>query len=107
MFFTVSDLGSTENKIGSFKSMDQLDHVTIHPEKSFIESNKFVHCYAAKEKFLWFIEISCFNLKKKFSSFKVIKLNKLFLNFLPVLYLNQINIFLNQINNVEKMISSI
>ena len=46
-------------------------------------------------------------LKKKLSSFKVIKLNKLFLKFLPVLYLNQINIFLNQINNVEKIISFI
>ena len=35
----------------------------------------------------------------------VMKLNKLFLKFLPVLYLNQINIFLNQINNVYKIIS--
>ena len=48
-----------------------------------------------------------FILKKKLSSFKVIKLNKLFLKFLPVLYLNQISIFFNQINNVKKIISFI
>ena len=41
-----------------------------------------------------------FNLKKKLSSFKVIKLNKLFLKFLLVLYLNQIN-------SVNKIISFI
>ena len=45
-----------------------------------------------------------FNLKKKLSSFKVIKLNKLFLEFLPILYLNQKNIYLNQINNSKQMI---
>ena len=43
-----------------------------------------------------------FNLKKKLSSFKVIKLNKLFPKFLSVLYLNQITIFLNHMNNVKK-----
>ena len=32
-----------------------------------------------------------FNLKKKISSFKVIKLNKLFPVFLPVLHLNKKN----------------
>ena len=32
-------------------------------------------------------------LKKKLSSFKVVKSNKLFFKFLPILYLNQINIF--------------
>ena len=48
-----------------------------------------------------------FNLKKKLSSFKVIKLNKLFLKFSKVLYLNEINIFLNQINNIKKIISFI
>ena len=48
-----------------------------------------------------------FNLKKKLSSFKIIKLNKLFLKFVPVLYLNQINISWNQINNVSKIISFI
>ena len=41
------------------------------------------------------IYVIFFNLKKKLSSFKVIKLNNLFLIFLPVLYLNQKNIFLN------------
>ena len=35
-----------------------------------------------------------FNLNKKLSSFKVIILNKLFLKFLPIFYLNQINIFI-------------
>ena len=48
-----------------------------------------------------------FNLMKKLSSFEVIKLNKLFLKFLLVLYLNWINIFFNQINNVEEIISFI
>ena len=48
-----------------------------------------------------------FHLKKKFSSFKVIKLNKLFLKFWTVQYLNQKNIFPNQINNVKKRISFI
>ena len=46
------------------------------------------------------------NLNKKLSLFKVIKLNKVFLKFLPVLYMNQINIFLNQIND-KKIISFI
>ena len=50
---------------------------------------------------------SFFDLNKKLSSFKVIKLNKLFLKFLIVLYLNEKNILLNQINNVEKIISFI
>ena len=45
-----------------------------------------------------------FDLKKKLSSFKVTKLNKLFPKFLPVLYLNQINIFSNRINNFESII---
>ena len=44
------------------------------------------------------------NLKKKLSSSKVLKLNKLFLKFPPVLYSNQINTFINQINNVKKII---
>ena len=35
------------------------------------------------------------------------KLNKLFLKFLLVLCLNRINIFFNQINNVDKIISFI
>ena len=48
-----------------------------------------------------------FSLKKKLSLFKVIKLNKLFLNFSPELYLNQINIFFNQINDVNKIITFI
>ena len=48
-----------------------------------------------------------FNFKKKISSFKVMKLSTLFLKFLPVLYLNWINIFLNQINNVNKIIAFI
>ena len=43
-----------------------------------------------------------FNMKKKFSLFKVIKLNKLFPEFLPILYFNQKNIYLNQINNAKK-----
>ena len=47
------------------------------------------------------------NLKKKFSSFKVIELMKIFLEFLPVLYLNQKNIILNQMNDVEKIITFI
>ena len=34
-------------------------------------------------------------------------LNKLFLKFLPILYLNRKNIFLNQVNNVKKIISFI
>ena len=38
------------------------------------------------------------NEKKKLSSFKVIKLNKLFLKFFPVFYLNQIN-NVNKYNN--------
>ena len=44
-----------------------------------------------------------FNLKKKFSSFKIIKLNKLFLKFLPVLYLNKKNIFSNQIKMSKEL----
>ena len=44
-----------------------------------------------------------FNLMKKLFSFKVIKLNKLILKLSPVLYLNQINIFLKQINTVKAM----
>ena len=45
-----------------------------------------------------------FNLKKKFSSFKVIKLKKLFLEFLPVLYLNEKNSYLNQIKSIKSII---
>ena len=45
-----------------------------------------------------------FNLKKKLSSFKVIKLYKWVLKFFPVLYLNQKDFFSNQINNVKKII---
>ena len=48
-----------------------------------------------------------FNLNKKLPLIKVIKLNKLSLMFLPVLYFNQINIFFNQINNLKKIISFI
>ena len=48
-------------------------------------------CYVINRNFF-------FNLKRKLSPFKVIKSNKLFLTFLPVLYLNQIN-------NVKKSIS--
>ena len=33
----------------------------------------------------------------------MVKLNKLFLKFLPVLYLNQINIYSNQINNAKML----
>ena len=32
---------------------------------------------------------------------KIIKLNKQFLKFFPVLYLNRKNIFFNQVNNVK------
>ena len=48
-----------------------------------------------------------YNLKKILSSIKVIKLNELFLKFLPVLYFNQKNILLYQITNVTKIISFI
>ena len=103
----------------------------IHPEKVSMIPKKFLWI---KEKFLWFKEISWlfffiefkrlmsvqshkymrnvinrnmfFNLMKKWTSFKVIKLNKLFLMFFPVLYLNQMNIFFNQINNVLKNLYS-
>ena len=44
-----------------------------------------------------------FYSKKKISLLKVIKLMKIFLKFFPVLYLSQKNIFLNQINNIEKI----
>ena len=47
------------------------------------------------------------NLKKKLFLFIAIKLNKVFLKFLSVLYSNKKNIFLNQINNVKKIISFI
>ena len=46
-----------------------------------------------------FTEVFFFNLKKKCSSLKAIKLNKLFLRFFPAMHLNQNNTFLNQINN--------
>ena len=45
-----------------------------------------------------------FNLKIRISSFKVIKFNKLFLEFFPVMYLKEKNIFFNQIINVKKII---
>ena len=45
-----------------------------------------------------------FNLKNKLSSFKVIKSNKLFLKFLPILYLNRKNIVSNQGNSVKEII---
>ena len=47
---------------------------------------------------MWLTEISL--IKKKLSFFKEIKLNKVFLKFLPILHLNQKNISLNQINNL-------
>ena len=44
------------------------------------------------------------NLKKKLFLFKVIKLNKLFLKFSPVLYLNQINNVKTIISFIKKML---
>ena len=43
-------------------------------------------------------------LKKKLSLLKVIKLNKLFLKFLLVLYLNQIDIFLNEARSASPQV---
>ena len=71
-------------------------------KKNFFESNKFVHCYTAKEKFLWFKQKFWIAIRSK-KNFKMIKLNKIVLKFLSVLYPNQKNIVSNQINNIKKI----
>ena len=90
--------------------------IAVRSKKAFFDLNKFLDCFFSlnlRNEFLCSCISTCvmlnkrnifFNLKKKLSSFKVIRINKLFIKFLSVFYLNQINIFLNQINNVKKII---
>ena len=75
------------------------------PEKSYFDLKKCLDCFFIEfKKWMSAQSHKCnvintnifFSLKKKLSSFKLIKLNNLFLKFLPVFYLNQINMPLNK-----------
>ena len=92
--------------------------IAIGWEKIFFDLKKFFDCFFSlnlRNEYLCSHKSTCvmwsreiFSLiKKKLSFLKLMKFNKVFLKFSPVLYLNQINVFLNQINNVKKIISFI
>ena len=83
-------------------------------KKSFFDLKKFLNCFLffklkksipgqSHSRWVKYDSQKYFILfKKKCCSFKVIKLIKTFLELSQVMYLNQENIFSNQINNIEK-----